>query len=101
MRCANQLAECTGIGRSRRAFVSQGCRSRMPRWSLAPLVLCAALFVSSHAALADLLQQGSKLIGTGAVGVARQGTSAALSADGNTAIVGGPLDNGQVGAAWV
>src|SRR5262249_59677556 len=34
-------------------------------------------------------QQGKKLIGTGAVGNARQGTSVALSADGNTAIVGG------------
>jgi hypothetical protein len=45
------------------------------------------------------------------VGSARQGTSVALSADGNTAIVGGPADNpwnrsvpfglGAAGAAWV
>jgi len=34
-------------------------------------------------------QQGSKLVGTGAVGPAGQGRSVALSADGNTAIVGG------------
>jgi len=33
--------------------------------------------------------QGSKLIGTGAIGSAEQGASVALSADGNTAIVGG------------
>ena len=46
-------------------------------------------------------QQGNKLVGTGAVGAARQGSSVALSADGNTAIVGGPDDNGTVGAAWV
>src|SRR5215467_12042560 len=46
-------------------------------------------------------QQGKKLIGTGAVGNARQGTSVALSADGNTAIVGGWSDNGKTGAAWV
>jgi len=46
-------------------------------------------------------QQGKKLIGTGAVGNARQGTSVALSADGNTAIVGGGSDNGKTGAAWV
>jgi hypothetical protein len=46
-------------------------------------------------------QQGSKLVGTGAVGNAVQGISAALSADGNTAIVGGPIDNGRSGAAWV
>jgi hypothetical protein len=43
-------------------------------------------------------QQGSKLVGTGALGPARQGSSVALSsADGNTAIVGGPNDNGDAG----
>jgi hypothetical protein len=46
-------------------------------------------------------QQGAKLVGTGAVGNAYQGVSAALSADGNTALVGGLIDNGGVGAAWV
>jgi len=46
-------------------------------------------------------QQGKKLVGTSAVGKARQGMSVALSADGNTAIVGGWSDNGKTGAAWV
>jgi hypothetical protein len=46
-------------------------------------------------------QQGSKLVGSGAVGDAGQGTSAALSADGNTAIVGGEGDTFGRGAAWV
>lgn len=46
-------------------------------------------------------QQGSKLIGTGAVGIAREGTSVALSGDGNTALIGGSGDNGNLGAAWV
>jgi hypothetical protein len=46
-------------------------------------------------------QQGGKLVGTGAVGAAAQGISVALSADGNTAIVGGPLDDTNAGAAWV
>jgi hypothetical protein len=46
-------------------------------------------------------QQGAKLVGNDSVGVARQGTSVALSADGNTAIVGGSSDDGGVGAAWV
>jgi hypothetical protein len=46
-------------------------------------------------------QQGSKLVGTGAVASSLQGVSVALSADGNTAIVGGPGDNGQIGATWV
>jgi hypothetical protein len=46
-------------------------------------------------------QQGSKLVGTGAVGGAGQGYSVALSDDGNTAILGGPNDNSNTGAAWV
>ena len=46
-------------------------------------------------------QQGSKLVGTGAVGAAFQGSSVALSDDGNTAIVGGHGDNSNAGAAWV
>jgi hypothetical protein len=46
-------------------------------------------------------QQGSKLVGTGAVGNASQGWSVALSSDGNTAIVGGASDNGGAGAVWL
>jgi hypothetical protein len=51
-------------------------------------------------------QQGGKLVGSGVVGSvpwasAQQGLSVALSADGNTAFIGGPGDNGSVGAAWV
>jgi hypothetical protein len=46
-------------------------------------------------------QQGTKLVGSGAVGSALQGLSGALSADGNTAIIGGFVDNDSMGAAWV
>src|SRR5260221_644624 len=46
-------------------------------------------------------QQGAKLVGSGAVGDAQQGISASLSADGNTAMVGGYFDNNGDGAAWV
>jgi hypothetical protein len=46
-------------------------------------------------------QQGSKLVGTGAIGTANQGRSVSISADGNTAIIGGSLDNSNVGAAWI
>jgi hypothetical protein len=46
-------------------------------------------------------QQGSKLVGTGAIPTSGQGFSVALSGDGNTAIVGGPNDNSDIGAAWV
>jgi hypothetical protein len=42
-------------------------------------------------------QQGDKLVGTGA----RQGTSVTLSADGDTAIVGGFADEAGAGAASV
>ena len=47
------------------------------------------------------LQQGPKLVGTGAVGGSEQGVSVALSSDGDTALVGGDEDNGGVGAVWV
>jgi hypothetical protein len=46
-------------------------------------------------------QQGSKLIGSGGSAGAYQGYSVALSADGNTAIIGGFGDNKGIGAAWV
>lgn len=46
-------------------------------------------------------QQGTKLVGTGAVGPARQGWGLALSADGNTLASSGTDDNSYTGAAWV
>jgi FG-GAP repeat len=46
-------------------------------------------------------QKSTKLVGSGAVGNALQGSSGLLSGDGNTAIVGGPGDNGSAGAVWV
>ncbi len=46
-------------------------------------------------------QQGGKLVGTGNTGAAQQGYSVSVSADGNTAIVGGYTDNSNQGAAWV
>jgi len=47
--------------------------------------------------------QQAKLVGAGALGPfpAEQGNSVSLSEDGNTAIVGGPVDNSGAGAAWV
>jgi len=46
-------------------------------------------------------QQGLKLVGSSAIGDAFQGSSVAVSADGNTLIEGGSGDNDDVGAAWV
>jgi hypothetical protein len=60
----------------------------------------AALLVSPEPALAQFTQQGPKLVGTLPVGSSAQGWSVALSADGDTAIVGGPFDN-LVGAVWL
>jgi hypothetical protein len=63
--------------------------------------IVATLLFSSQLALAQFSQQGPKLVGIAGVGMALQGASVSLSSDGNTAIVGGPGDNGDTGAAWV
>jgi hypothetical protein len=49
----------------------------------------------------SLTQQGLKLTGVGESGQGRFGRSVALAADGDTALIGGPRDSGEVGAAWV
>jgi hypothetical protein len=46
-------------------------------------------------------QQGAKLTGGEELGPGRFGRSVALSADGETALIGGRQDDGGVGAAWV
>jgi hypothetical protein len=67
--------------------------------SLAFLLACNSTGPTST--VPHFSQQGGKLVGTGAVGSnAWQGASVALSADGNTAIIGGPEDNQLAGAAW-
>ncbi|MFN8308792.1 MAG: T9SS type A sorting domain-containing protein [Chitinophagales bacterium] len=48
---------------------------------------------------ASWVQQGGKLVGSG--GVNPSFSSVAISADGNTAVVGGVYDNSHVGATWV
>ncbi|MBZ5588731.1 MAG: hypothetical protein LAO05_09210 [Acidobacteriia bacterium] len=57
--------------------------------------------VLAQAAGAQFAQQGSKLVGSGAVGAAEQGKSVAISADGNTAAVGGWFDDSLIGAVWL
>jgi hypothetical protein len=46
-------------------------------------------------------RQQEKLVGAGGIGLTDQGAGCALSADGNTAVVGGPGDGSGVGAVWV
>jgi len=64
------------------------------------VIALAGMLFLSYSAEAQFIQQGGKLVGTGAVGTASQGSSVAISADGTTAIVGGPADNSNAGAAW-
>src|SRR5262245_29936464 len=78
---------------------SLGVTRRRPLLHAVALLL--ALLMVASTASAQFLQQGSKLVGTGATSPADQGRSVALSADGNTAIVGGDADNSGAGAAWV
>jgi hypothetical protein len=57
----------------------------------ASVLISAALLFSSPLALAQFTQQGPKLVGTGAVGMAVQGHRH----------LGGPGDNSVIGAVWV
>src|SRR5262249_30233692 len=91
---AHPLADAAAAARSRSAVKNAA------RLCILAL-LCTALLWPAQLALADFRQQAPKLFGTGAVGAAQQGRSVAVSADGNTAIVGGPNDNSNFGAAWV
>lgn len=45
-------------------------------------------------------EQGGKLTGPAEAGAGQFGGDVALSGDGNTALIGGPADNGAVGAVW-
>jgi IPT/TIG domain/FG-GAP repeat len=58
-----------------------------------------AAWVFTRSGSSTWSQQGSKLTGGGELGHAQFGRSVALSADGSTALIGGPLH--EPGAAWV
>lgn len=60
------------------------------------LVVSKISLVSSQ-----FVQQGTKLVGAGAIGGALQGYSVSLSSDGNTVLIGGYRNDGFAGAAWV
>ncbi|MEJ7822035.1 MAG: hypothetical protein WKF85_06915 [Chitinophagaceae bacterium] len=46
-------------------------------------------------------QQGTKLVGSGAIGKAMQGSSVSISGEGNTVVIGGDADNDFIGATWI
>jgi hypothetical protein len=89
------LAVLVLLGRTKLHGMSSAAKT------IASVVAFAALVCSWQPASAQFIQQGSKIVGTGAIGAAEQGESVALSSDGNTLIVGGPSDNSNAGAAWV
>jgi hypothetical protein len=66
----------------------------LPGLAWAALTLCLAQPATAQSNV-------PQLIGTNPLGNAEQGFSVAVSGDGSTAIVGGPLDNSGIGAAWV
>src|SRR5262245_62899432 len=91
---AHPLADGAAVSRSR------SVAGKALRFCL-PALLSSALLWPTQPALADFIQSGPKLVGTGAVGPARQGYSDALSADGKTVIVGEPGNIGGFVSAWV
>ena len=89
---------------TRRSTDGKCAAERSPQVATKSLVIVAVLMLCSLEAFANAApsqQEGNKLVGTGAVGVANQAAAVALSGDGSTAIVGGARDNSDAGAAWV
>src|ERR1700761_3235748 len=64
-----------------------------------PILAGAALLAATPPATAGYPE--TKLSGNNPIGLAKQGFSVAVSADGNTVLVGAPYDNSGVGAVWV
>src|ERR1700759_1858420 len=60
---------------------------------------CAALLAATPPATAGYPE--TKLSGNNPIGLAKQGFCVAVSADGNTVLVGAPYDNSGVGAVWI
>ena len=53
------------------------------------LIVALSIIFHSQSYTQQFVQQGNKLVGTGAVGIVQQGIAVAISGDGNTAVVGG------------
>jgi hypothetical protein len=93
----NQQVKLVGVDVSAGPFPSTGTLSSDGN---------TAIFVGDGAALiytrsGGVWTQQEQLVGTGAVGTLFEGGPVSLSSDGKTALVGGPGDNGGMGAAWV
>ena len=64
-------------------------------------LVVALMSVVALKAGAQYAQQAGPLYGTGASGSPMQGNAVAVSADGNTMVVGGDVDNSYRGAVWI
>ncbi len=91
-----------GIGFGRSVALSGDGNTALigaPGYAVAKKSVGAAwVFTRSEAAWT---QQGGMLTGGGEVNAGNFGLSVALSGDGNTALIGGPRDDEEAGAAWV
>ena len=74
---------------------------KLTRWRSAALVAVLAAGVLALGADGGLVQQGAPLTPNDATGASQFGSAEAVSADGNTVIIGGSADGSNVGAAWV
>jgi len=75
-------------------------RFRALRLGCVGALVVVAFLEGAAVASAALVQQGGKLTAKGETGKALFGLGAALSADGNTALIPAPYNNGATGAAW-
>ncbi len=82
----------------RAALSSEGNTALLSSWSDNDDKGAAWFFARSGSTWA---QQGSKVTGSEEVGAGEFGETAALSGEGTTAAIGGPEDNGGVGALWI
>jgi phage gpG-like protein len=80
------------------ALVGGRCDSRKTFGAEEPCIGAAWVFTRTGS---TWRQQGAKLTGAGEIGGGEFGESVALSADGNTALIGGRKDRAGAGAAWV
>ena len=92
---------CTARAGTRRTQFADASGVSSGASKLFAAALFSAALCTLHPVQAQYVQQGPKLVGSGPVGGAEEGSAAALSADGNTAIVGGRFDNSNIGALWV
>lgn len=95
-RAGGAFYKCVGVARRSRARVAG-----LLVLACAIIAAVAAVTAGAESPVASFAPQGGKLVAEGESGAGRFGRSAALSADGNTALVGAPHNKSYRGAVWV